>query len=194
MFKLIIIAVASIGQIDRRLLANGVGQLGPLELDPFPTVHLRDLVAHEAHRHPYIEILGTMYLMKLRYAKHFGNRAGSAWRLVFLYALLPWMHQYRILEGENGSEEVLEKGRSHLKRLAKMNNRTWPLRTLQFLVARWRQWTDDSRRLPTLVGSSSMNARALEVENQRLNQMVKRLSQHLRDSQMASEHLLNYDG
>ena len=104
MFKVLRISAASIGQIDRRLLNEGVGQFGPLELDPYPTIHVRDLVAHEAHRHPFIEILGTMYLMKLRYAKHFGSRAGSAWRLVFIYALLPWMHQYRILEKETDTD------------------------------------------------------------------------------------------
>ena len=77
-------------------MAEGVGQIGPLEFDPYPTIHVRDLVAHEAHRHPYIEILGTIYLMKLRYSRDFGSRAGSAWRLMFIYALMPWMHQYRI--------------------------------------------------------------------------------------------------
>lgn len=96
MFKLVLVAVSSIGTIDRRFLAPGVGQIGPLELDPYPTIHTRDLVAHEAHRHPYIETLGVMYLMKLRYADSFANRAGSAWRLIFVYALMPWFHKYRI--------------------------------------------------------------------------------------------------
>ena len=96
MIKIVFISIASIGQIDRRFLAEGVGQIGPLEFDPYPTIHVRDLVAHEAHRHPYIEILGTVYLMKLRYSRDFGSRAGSAWRLMFIYALMPWMHQYRI--------------------------------------------------------------------------------------------------
>ena len=98
MIKIVFISIASIGQIDRRLVAEGVGQLGPLEFDPYPTIHIRDLVAHEAHRHPYIEILGTIYLMKLRYRNDFGSRAGSAWRLIFIYALMPWMDQYRIKE------------------------------------------------------------------------------------------------
>jgi hypothetical protein len=96
MFKLLLVAITSIGRIDRPFLAVGVGQLGPLELDPYPTIHTRDLVAHDAHRHPYIETLGLMYLMKLRYADDFGNRAGSAWRLIFVYTLMPWFHKYRI--------------------------------------------------------------------------------------------------
>jgi hypothetical protein len=152
MVKIIFIAVASSGRIDRPLLAEGVGQLGPLEFDPYPTIHIRDLVAHEAHRHPYIEILGTIYLMKLRYSKYFGSRAGSAWRLMFIYALLPWMHQYRISERQStidatdGEEED----------------------------------NDDvsviPQRLPSL-GSSSLNINAslLEAENKMLKEKINQL-------------------
>ena len=51
----------------------------------------------QAHHHPYIEQLGVIYLMKLRYKKHFGKRAGTCWRMIFIYALMPWLHGYRIL-------------------------------------------------------------------------------------------------
>jgi hypothetical protein len=40
-----------------------------------------------------------MYLMKLRYRESFGSKAGAAWRLLFVYSLLPWMHKYRIQIG-----------------------------------------------------------------------------------------------
>jgi hypothetical protein len=100
MVKLILTATVRIGRIDRPFLAKGVGNLGPLELDPYPTIHTRDLVAHEAHRHPYIEVLGVLYLMKLRYADLFCTRVGSAWRLLFVYGLMPWLHTYRIHEGQ----------------------------------------------------------------------------------------------
>jgi len=112
MVKLYFISLSSVGKIDRPLLAKGVGELGNIELDAYPTMHVRDLVAFEAHRHPYIEILGTMYLMKLRYSNLFGSQAGSAWRLMFVYALLPWMYQYRIHDtpGEEiGPDGLVEK-------------------------------------------------------------------------------------
>jgi hypothetical protein len=101
MIKLVIAAFLFIGRIDTPFLAARVGQLGGFELDNYPTVFMKDILQHEAHRHPYIETIGVMYLMKLRYRDHFGLRAGSIWRLLFVYALMPWMHKYRIQVGEN---------------------------------------------------------------------------------------------
>ena len=60
MIKLIIIAAAFIGRIDRPLLARGIGRIGPIELDGYPLVHTKDLLSHEAHRHPFIELLGVI--------------------------------------------------------------------------------------------------------------------------------------
>jgi hypothetical protein len=94
--KLILAAGLFIGRIDTPFLAPRVGKFGNFELDNYPTIYLKDLLSHEAHRHPYIEQLGVMYLMKLRYRDDFGKRPGSCWRLIFVYALMPWMHQYRI--------------------------------------------------------------------------------------------------
>ncbi|KAG7372979.1 hypothetical protein IV203_033703 [Nitzschia inconspicua] len=101
--KLIISACMFIRRIDTPFLAPKVGQLGPIELDNYPTIFMKDLLQHEAHRHPYIEMLGVLYLMKLRYRDSFGSKAGAAWRLLFVYSLLPWMHKYRIhVKGEVG--------------------------------------------------------------------------------------------
>ncbi|GKY91070.1 hypothetical protein MPSEU_000079800 [Mayamaea pseudoterrestris] len=96
MIKLLLAAAASIGRIDRPFLAHGVGRVGPIELDNYPIVHTKDILSHEAHRHPYIELLGVIYMMKLRCGDDFGDRAGSTWRLLFVYALFPWLHQYRV--------------------------------------------------------------------------------------------------
>jgi hypothetical protein len=68
-----------------------------MELDHYHMVHLQDILSHEAHRHPYIEMLGVIYMMKLRHGEQFGNRAGSCWRLIFVHALLPWLQTHRIL-------------------------------------------------------------------------------------------------
>lgn len=51
----------------------------------------------EAHRHPYIEALGTMCPLKLRRGSDFCTTAGSCWRLIFVYTLMPWMQRYRVV-------------------------------------------------------------------------------------------------
>jgi hypothetical protein len=96
MIKLLLAAATCIGRIDRPFLASGVGQIGPITLDHYHMVHNKDILSHEAHRHPYIELLGVLYMMKLRFGKNFGDGAGSTWRLLFVYALFPWLHQYRV--------------------------------------------------------------------------------------------------
>lgn len=39
--------------------------------------------------------LGTMYLLMLRHRDQFCNEAGSIWRLIFVYVLMPWLSKYR---------------------------------------------------------------------------------------------------
>lgn len=96
MVKVLFVAAFCIGRIDKPLLAPGVGKIGRLDLDSYPTIFLRDLLIHEAHRHPYLELLGTMYLYKIRYGENFGSTTGTCWRLLFVYGLMPWLHRYRI--------------------------------------------------------------------------------------------------
>lgn len=58
----------------------------------------KEILLHEAHRHPYLEQLGYLYLMQLRYKDgKFATRSCSAWRLVFVMALMPWLHKFREL-------------------------------------------------------------------------------------------------
>jgi len=96
--KLLLATAMFIGRIDRPFLAPGVGNLwGYFELDAYPTIYQRDILAHEAHRHPLIELLGVMYMMKLRYGESFAKQSGSCWRLILVYALCPWLSKYRIL-------------------------------------------------------------------------------------------------
>ena len=86
--KLLLAAGMCIGRIDRTFLAPGIGNLwGYFELDAYPSIFQRDILAHEAHRHPWIELSGTMLMMKLRHGDSFARPAGSSWRLIFVYAL-----------------------------------------------------------------------------------------------------------
>ena len=55
-----------------------------------------------------LRLMGVMYLMKLRYGEHFGNRAGSTWRLIFVYALMPWLNKYRILREGKAEDAITE--------------------------------------------------------------------------------------
>jgi hypothetical protein len=73
----------------------------------YPHTFRKAILAAEAHRHPYIERLGMMYLMKLKHGDKFGKRSSSTWRLLFVFALMPWLQKYRIHhEKENDSIEA----------------------------------------------------------------------------------------
>jgi hypothetical protein len=50
MIKLIISACMFIGRIDTPFLAENVGQLGPIELDNYPTIFMKDLLQHEGKK------------------------------------------------------------------------------------------------------------------------------------------------
>ena len=85
-------------------MAPGVGRLGPIELDSFPYSFRKDLVVHEAHRHPYIESLGLLFLLKLRCDDSFGRRPHGCWRLLFVLVLMPWLKKYRVSGFEQGRD------------------------------------------------------------------------------------------
>ena len=98
-----------------------------LALDAYPIAFRKDLLQHDAHRHPYLEHLATLYMMKLRYGNAFGKRANSCWRLLAVLCVMPWMRKYRLgaasidhweQESETEKEKSPEKTRfSALKRV-----------------------------------------------------------------------------
>jgi len=83
------------GRLDCPFLDESVGQIGRFRIDKEPYIFLMDILQHEAHRHPYIERLGVMYLLKLGHRDAFCTFAGSSWRLIFVYVLMPWLSKYR---------------------------------------------------------------------------------------------------
>lgn len=108
MIKFIICAGLYVGRIDRPVLAKGL----LIDLDGLPKTFYKNLLSIDSHRHPYIEQLGMVYLMKIHHKRDFGSASGSAWRLLFVSALMPWLKKKRIQDaftprgdGEGGDGE-----------------------------------------------------------------------------------------
>ena len=53
--KLLLAAILFIGRVDIPFLSEQACYLGPFELDAYPLIFKKDVLAHEAHRHPYLE-------------------------------------------------------------------------------------------------------------------------------------------
>lgn len=103
--RILVVVAWNIGRVDIRLLAKGVGDIGPYEVDSMRDVFTQDLLAIDSHRHPYIERLGYMFLLKLRHGKEFASRTGSHWRLLFVFALMPYLRKNRIDAVESSDNE-----------------------------------------------------------------------------------------
>jgi hypothetical protein len=93
--KLLLTTCVYLGRIDTMLLSKDANKLFNLEIDSYPSAFTTDLLLHEAHRHPYIERLGVLYLLKAYSGESFATRDGSCWRLLFTLALMPWLRRYR---------------------------------------------------------------------------------------------------
>lgn len=94
-----------IGRIDVPFLADNVSIAG-MQIDMVPAYYLKDILVHEAHRHPYMERLGQMYLMKMRYRDTFLTEAGNAWRQLIILAFMPWMARYRVFSDERKRQSL----------------------------------------------------------------------------------------
>jgi hypothetical protein len=87
------------------LLCIGILFLG-YSFDYVPTYFVQDILIHEAHRHPYIERLSQMYLMKLLHRDRFVSHAGAAWRQLFVVSFFPWLARYRVFQDERYAEAM----------------------------------------------------------------------------------------
>ncbi|CAB9512556.1 expressed unknown protein [Seminavis robusta] len=101
--RLVMFVVAGtffIGRIDVDFFNADIRVFGA-NLDAAPVAFRRDILAHEAHLHPYIERLGSMYLARLRHGESFGSKAGTAWRCLFVTGLSPWSVKHRVNSRED---------------------------------------------------------------------------------------------
>eukprot|EP00566_Odontella_aurita_P000604 CAMPEP_0113562302 /NCGR_PEP_ID=MMETSP0015_2-20120614/20451_1 /TAXON_ID=2838 /ORGANISM="Odontella" /LENGTH=373 /DNA_ID=CAMNT_0000464183 /DNA_START=92 /DNA_END=1213 /DNA_ORIENTATION=- /assembly_acc=CAM_ASM_000160 len=83
-----------IGRIDVTFLDENVSFMG-YGFDYTPTNFRKEILVHEAHRHPFIDRLGAMYMTRLKHGKVFSSDAGACWRRLFVLALMPWLMRYR---------------------------------------------------------------------------------------------------
>lgn len=105
--KILIITFIYIGRFDTELLSRDANKMGNVYLDGFPLVLRQDLLSTDSHRHPYIERLGLMYMYKLKYGDRFAKKSGSIWRLLFVFALMPWLRKYRISNTEDIDQAMI---------------------------------------------------------------------------------------
>lgn len=93
-----------IGRTDAQFLDEDVNLFG-YGFDKIAINFRKDILVTEAHRHPYLDRIGGMYLMRHAYGHKFGSNAGARWRQLFCAALMPWLKKYRSLRN---LERVLE--------------------------------------------------------------------------------------
>jgi len=108
------ISLLYIARADRILFDSeitiGLGHPLLRTRDHLPVSFRKEILLQEAHRHPYIEVLGKAYIMKLRHRNSFASNAGCCMRIIFTEALMPWLRSYRdMARQENASSTFARK-------------------------------------------------------------------------------------
>ena len=93
-----------IGRIDSQFLGDDVEVFG-YHFDTVPSKYFAEILEHEAHRHPYIERLAGMYLMRLKHGEYFSGDAGAQWRVVFTLTLMPWLVKFSQARGNDDDND-----------------------------------------------------------------------------------------
>lgn len=93
-----------VGRTDVSFLSEDVNLMGYC-FDYAPMDFLKDVLVHDAHRHPFIERLTQIYLMKIRYSR-FGSRACCVWRHIIVLTLMPWLTKYRVFREDRLSQAM----------------------------------------------------------------------------------------
>ena len=104
--KILVVTLLYISRVDTNLLSVDLN-VGPLQ-DHYPKYFRQQLLLHESHKHPWLEVLGKLYLMKFRHRENFISSAGYSYRLIFTLSLLPYLRKYRLQnrETDDNKEEV----------------------------------------------------------------------------------------
>jgi hypothetical protein len=174
--NIIVVTILFVGRVDRPFLADGIGEIESLgfRLDSHPYIFAMDILQHEAHRHPYIELFGSICLFKLRHGTNFATRAGAAWRLLFVMMMMPWLAKYRRLCREVGGEDDVDAMLFEYQRLKEGETegnettvaeltRQIRLLTTQLGISRAARSQEQRRRSSNLVGQ---NGRAMSSQTQ----------------------------
>lgn len=106
---LFFLSIFHVGRLDIPFVAEDVGDYlyDYVQLEQYNIWFNVAVLSVEAHRHPYLETLGVMYLMKLKHTNSFNTCVGIKWRTIFVTALMPWIRKYRILNTEDRKNQSL---------------------------------------------------------------------------------------
>ena len=102
--QFLLAALFYVGRIDVPFLSEDVAVLG-YAFDYVPQNFVKDLLVHEAHRHPFIERFSQLCLLRLRH-DDFLDDAGTCWRQLAVLALFPWMSKHRIFDEERAQQAI----------------------------------------------------------------------------------------